>query len=617
MIATLLATALMSIHSGAQTQGYDVWGLPPATQGGTIALKDKDRFIVAAGNATGGMAKELRRLKAEGKVLDASKSLMPTAVPIADEINYLNDQIRQKIHGDRMTAVNQSLTYLLLASDQPSFTGVQNPYVRHTKAPMVELPGIDIKVSRELGLAVRVAQSGGNLMPEDILRFSLEACKGDLQSALLTSHNFLKELGYASRPGAAGPAMFARIPSSATDRQTAKAEADQITKAIGYGFRAFAIKQDDGRYVFDIVAIDPDPMIGKLRELRPPGDIVDKMGPWYHSFIGLVIGSSATGGAMTAETWAKIEGLMRTLSIFKLFSSPPDYFKELLTERMAMESGTLMEILATSIKVDPSRSEVDQGDSKSFRAQASLPTSKSGVWYKWSFGDGSPALWTRESVATHKFDKSGQLTVAVELYDDLKSMILARASASITVSAKQTVAGAWNLTGARVVEEAGFKDQNAASTGGHNSWSGDPLAGRIYRSSRWGWEHTPYVSPLRLEATHVWEIPKVLKPGTKVKIRLSIVDIKYTKVDPQPSQRGYTMATVMYVSIPYTPNSAATYEIGKGVFDGSKDMNSPEPVEQVHEWLVPKPSGKEDLLVRINVGGTRPFVIFELTYKMK
>lgn len=605
---TLLAAVLV------QGQGYDVWGTPGQTAGATPPLKDRDSYIVAAGKATSGLGPELQRLKDAGKVLDPSKTLMPAVVPIADEINYINDGVRQKLNGDRMTAVNQSLTYLIANSDQPSFTGIQNPFVKHTKAPFTEFGGV--RVSRELGLALRVAQSGGNLDPADLMGMSLEACKGDLQSALLTSHNFLKELGYASRANAAGPAMFAQVPGDARDRITAKAEASKLEKAIGNGFRVFATRKDDGTYSYDVVVIDSNPLIGKLQNLRPPNDpVTDKMGPWYHSFVGLVIGSVSTGGDMTAATWAKLEGLMRNLSIFRLFSSPPDYFKELITERMAMESGTLMGIMATSIKVTPARSEIEQGSSQTLSVETKAPRVRSEVWYKWSFG-GEP-VWLREPGITLDFAKPGEFTITVELYDNTKLARLAKATAIVRVKEVKAVAGSWNLVSATIVEEGGFKDQNRASTGGNNSWSGDPRSGRIYRSWGWGFEGEPFVSPLKFEAMHTWEIPKTLKPGSTAKIRLSITDVKYNKLDPNPQSRGYTMSTGLQFAIGFLPDLGGSVGIGKAVFDGSKDMLSPEPVEQTFDVKVPAAKPGKDLVIRIRVANSGPYIVFDLTYKMK
>ncbi len=618
MIRVFLAIlALGFANHGRMQDEYGVWGAPPTTQNDTVQLKDRDSYIVAAGKATGGLAPTLQKLKDEGKVLDASKSLMPAVVPIADEINYMNDQLRQKAHGDQMSAVNQSLTYVLLASDQPSFTGLQNPYVKHTKAPSRNLEGTNLSISRELALAIKVAQSGGNLMPEDIMRLSVEACKGDLQSALLTSHNFLKELGYAARPGAAGPAMFCQIPGTSTTAADAKAEAQRIAGQIGNGFRAFAVKQNNGKYVFDIVVTDPEPLIGKLQSLRPGNDpVVDKMGPWYHGFIGLVLGSVSTGGEITAGTWAKIEGLLRNLSVFHLFSSPPDYFKELLTERMAAESGALMDILATSLTLKPVKSEVAQGASVAFTLEATRPSRRAEVWYKWTFGKGQP-VWSRELGTTHVFPDPGLIPVTVEMYDNTKLSRMARAAGSVTVLENKVVKGAWNLTSVAVRKEVGFKDQNNEGTGGNNAWSGDPRGGRIYRSWGWGYEGTPYVSPVKLEAMHVFEIPKVLKPGTSVKVRLALVDIKYTKVDPNPIVRGYTMSTAVSLAMGFKPNIDGLFGVSKGVYDGSKDMGAPTPVDQTFDLQVPAPQGHTELVIVVTVGGPAPYVEFELTYTLK
>ncbi|MGC9384952.1 MAG: toxin-antitoxin system YwqK family antitoxin [Kosmotogaceae bacterium] len=83
----------------------------------------------------------------------------------------------------------------------------------------------------------------------------------------------------------------------------------------------------------------------KLVNLRPPGDIFshDKMGPWYHIF-GVMFLGSVSIWKYTARTWAYAEKIFRRVG-FTDTNSPKDPFKEDITIAAAIEMEKLVKCL--------------------------------------------------------------------------------------------------------------------------------------------------------------------------------------------------------------------------------------------------------------------------------
>jgi len=117
--------------------------------------------------------------------------------------------------------INNTLSYLLLQSSQPSVTGTQNPFVGLTKNPTMEVKGMPGHVSQELALAMKVADSpDGSVEPKDLLKMAVEVCEGDYPAATLVAHNFLKEVAYSKRDGI--PSVFSTLPIDGKNLQQTK-----------------------------------------------------------------------------------------------------------------------------------------------------------------------------------------------------------------------------------------------------------------------------------------------------------------------------------------------------------------------------------------------------------
>jgi hypothetical protein len=124
---------------------------------------------------------------------------------------------------------------------------------------------------------------------------------------MLTAHNLLKELTYASREPNGGSSAL--LGWNADDRGS---DSDAITlNHAGYEVRSPA---------------EVRALIGKLSNLREQNDPVvsDKMGPWYHLYGVLFVGSVTTGTEATFGAW--FENFTRWLHL----GSRPDTTKEFI-----------------------------------------------------------------------------------------------------------------------------------------------------------------------------------------------------------------------------------------------------------------------------------------------
>lgn len=128
------------------------------------------------------------------------------------------------------------------------------------------------KVSQptETKLQALVAESGGGLTPADLMRLSLQAADHNYVMALLAAHNYLKNIAYKGRGMSNGR------------QQILSAD---LMQAQGYG------------YVM--------PGVERLVNLRANPAQADKMGPWYHIFGVMFLGSITSRQVSGGMTWAE------------------------------------------------------------------------------------------------------------------------------------------------------------------------------------------------------------------------------------------------------------------------------------------------------------------------
>jgi hypothetical protein len=157
----------------------------------------------------------------------------------------------------------------------------------------------------------------------------------------------------------------------------------------------------------------------------------------------------------------------------------------------------------------------------------------------------------------------------------------------------------WRLVGAPKVEADPPPDPRS-------SWSGGP--GTVTLVSYWAGGY--YASPLTYTAVHTWSIPEELRPGSKVEIALRISGIRYEQQDRSAGVRGYNMSSGLAIAA--WPDGAyeKSYWFGdlrKGIYDGSPDYGSPEPVEAVAAVEVPAPSGPDSKFALVVSASTLGF----------
>ena len=307
------------------------------------------------------------------------KTKVPKTTAFLDEVDFLGERLKGITQAVAKTIllgypegdvtkykINNTLSYLLLQSSQPSVTGMQNPFVGLTKNPTMEVKGMPGPVSQELALAMKVADSAdGSVQPKDLLKMAVEVCEGDYPAATLVAHNFLKEVAYSKRDGI--PSIFSTLPITGKNLQQTKEMVQKYKDATsGYQLGYFdpegppagigpKLKGQKGNFYTDVaVGLGPenDYLSNKLAQLRVEGDphLGDKMGPWYHIFGVLHLSSVAEGGRVTANAWAKAENLLRHAPGF---SSGPDYFKELMNSIVGGRCGEILDEIERNIPPDP------------------------------------------------------------------------------------------------------------------------------------------------------------------------------------------------------------------------------------------------------------------------
>ena len=306
------------------------------------------------------------------------KTKVPKTTAFLDEVDFLGERLKGITQAVAKTIllgypegdvtkykINNTLSYLLLQSSQPSVTGMQNPFVGLTKNPTMEVKGMPGPVSQELALAMKVADSpDGSVEPKDLLKMAVEVCEGDYPAATLVAHNFLKEVAYSKRDGI--PSIFSTLPITGKNLQQTKEMVQKYKDATsGYQLGYFdpegppagigpKLKGQKGNFYTDVaVGLGPenDYLSNKLAQLRVEGDphLGDKMGPWYHIFGVLHLSSVAEGGRLTANAWAKAENLLRHAPGF---SSGPDYFKELMNSIVGGRCGEILDEIEKNIPPD-------------------------------------------------------------------------------------------------------------------------------------------------------------------------------------------------------------------------------------------------------------------------
>jgi hypothetical protein len=245
----------------------------------------------------------LRQMNADGRlVIDSSQSALADFSPRMSVLGGFIDKLGSATLGIDST---DHLGWLLTESATPRYPA--NPYVQLTRDRQQVGEGGEPTISLESNLANRIASSSGALQPNDILKLALQATNGDYPLAMLTAHNLLKELTYASRAPNGGVAAL--VGWAADDRGT---DDDAINGShAGYEVRSPAQVQA---------------LIGKLANLRGASDPLsaDKMGPWYHVYGVLFVGSVTTGTEATSGAW--FENITRWLKL----GSRPDSTKEFI-----------------------------------------------------------------------------------------------------------------------------------------------------------------------------------------------------------------------------------------------------------------------------------------------
>ena len=306
------------------------------------------------------------------------KTKVPKTTAFLDEVDFLGERLKGITQAVAKTIllgypegdvtkykINNTLSYLLLQSSQPSVTGMQNPFVGLTKNPTMEVKGMPGPVSQELALAMKVADSpDGSVEPKDLLKMAVEVCEGDYPAATLVAHNFLKEIAYSKRDGI--PSIFSTLPITGKNLQQTKEMVQKYKDATsGYQLGYFdpegppagigpKLKGQKGNFYTEVaVGLDSDStfLSKKLVQLRVESDphLGDKMGPWYHIFGVLHLSSVAEGGRLTANAWAKAENLLRHAPGF---SSGPDYFKELMNSIVGGRCGEILDEIEKNIPPD-------------------------------------------------------------------------------------------------------------------------------------------------------------------------------------------------------------------------------------------------------------------------
>ncbi|MBM9520109.1 hypothetical protein JWG39_09810 [Desulforhopalus vacuolatus] len=350
LLLTSSSTKAARFGESPEDDIFNVWGRDSMHQAAR-EVEEKNKIFrksaqESAEKIINGMKKEIKKVSKSSDICLKLKTSVPGSLPLVDEIKYISERTIESLFIDDYE-VNRSMSYLLFHSEQPSVTGLQNPYVKYTKGPS-QVSGLPI--SRELRLARMVAQSKGDLMPEDIVRMALKATNGDYPAAMLTAHNFLKETAYSMRGAFRPSPAYMVIPAPSSKKEEAQL-INKLQRKLGRRFYVSANDSIDGDIQITVVDKHKGSLGRKLRNFRLSDDKnkSDKMGPWYHMFGVLYVSSISKGGRFTGESWAKVEGLARNLPFF---SSPPDYFKTLLTDITGEQSGALLDAVSQASKLE-------------------------------------------------------------------------------------------------------------------------------------------------------------------------------------------------------------------------------------------------------------------------
>jgi len=343
LIGLTPALAMAQIHVDIEPDDdvFNVWGRDSMREAAREVRQEKAAFKASARksatSAVTDIVKMVRKIGKAGKTRLTLRTTVPSSRAITDELQYLTERMTDRLASDE---TNRSISYLLFHSEQPSLTGMQNPHVKYTKGP--QRGGGHMTMSRELQMARKVAASKGDLTPKDIVQMALEVSDGDFPAAMLTAHNFLKEVTYGERPGGFPPTYM--VMPGRSRMADSKAEVDRLQKTLGSKFDVRLRNYGGGDVQIEIGHASRS-LGSKLRNMRVQGDKYpsDKMGPWYHMFGVMYLSSVAKGGRFTAETWAKVEGLARNVPFFP---SPPDFFKTLLTDMTGEQCGAILDAIA-------------------------------------------------------------------------------------------------------------------------------------------------------------------------------------------------------------------------------------------------------------------------------
>ena len=122
------------------------------------------------------------------------------------------------------------------------------------------------------------------LEPADVMKHALDSAHGNYPLAMLTAHNYLKEIAYVGRE-----------------------EMDSIGKAVK--------PADKAKWPAQWYGVSPwlGDAARKLRSLRD-SRVPDKMGPWYHFFVSFA--AEAWGSAEAAEEMTAWEHFFRRWKVF-------------------------------------------------------------------------------------------------------------------------------------------------------------------------------------------------------------------------------------------------------------------------------------------------------------
>ncbi len=167
-----------------------------------------------------------------------------------------------------------------------------------TKCPPRDLEGnyyAHVATRYEEALRDRILEAPEQARPGDVMRMALDVAGGNYTLATLTAHNLLKNVAYIGR-------------------QADEIIAERHQKDPNYEREQLQLQPKD-KYVVLVAA--------KLLNLRANPAVREKMGPWYHIFGILFVGSTTNG--IFSEGLATAEHFTRELR----FGSDPDLEKTL------------------------------------------------------------------------------------------------------------------------------------------------------------------------------------------------------------------------------------------------------------------------------------------------